>query len=151
MYLICRKDSNYHDNIECSELEPENEIFLRWGLDFQQWHDRHFSPERYCLINVNTGSMLQHYLNSPGRWAIAPMSVVRAISHRTNLKFYTLAEPPAPRICYMLTNRYPTQRRREAIKIFERELKDFIANNPDICTFENWMLEQQKEYEKNFV
>lgn len=59
-----------------------------------------------------------------------------------------LAEPPAlagkpatpTRICYMLTNRYPTQRRREAISLFERELENFIADNPDICKFESWML-----------
>ena len=143
MYLICHKDSNYHDDISCSELEPENEIFLRWGIDYQQWHDQHFSPQRYCLVNVNTGSMLQHYLDSPGRWAVAPMSVVRAISHRTNLKYYTLAEPPAPRICYMLTNRFPTERRKAAIRVFESELEAFIAGNPDICTFESWMLQNQ--------
>lgn len=140
MYLICHKDSPYHDNILCSELEPENEIYLHWGLDFQQWHNRYFSPERYCLVSVNTGSMLQHYLNTPGRWAIAPMSVVRAISHRNNLKFCTLAEPPAPRICYMLTNRYPTARRKEAISVFTGELEQYINDNPDICAFESWML-----------
>lgn len=151
MYLICHKDSPYYDGINCSELEPENEIFLRWGIDYQQWHDRHFSPERYPLISVNTGSMLQHYLDSPGRWAIAPMSVVRAISHNTNLKFCTLAEPPAPRICYMLTNRYPTQRSLEVIRIFVNELEEFIADNQDICTFESWMLEQQREYRKGFM
>ena len=140
MYLICHKDSDYSDGVKCSELEPEKEIYLHWGLDFQQWHNRYFSPERYCLVSVNTGSMIQHYLDEPGRWAVAPMSVVRAISHNTNLKYCTLAEPPAPRICYMLTNRYPTQRRREAINIFERELDEFIAGNDDICTFESWML-----------
>lgn len=140
MYLICHKDSNYYDGIKCSELEPENEIFLQWGIDYQQWHDRYFCPERYCLINVNTGSMLQHYINVPGRWAIAPMSVVRAISHRSNLTYHTLAEPPTPRICYMLINRYPTARRLEAINIFKSELEKFISESPDICSFEEWML-----------
>ena len=140
MYLICHKNSPYHDGIKCSELEPENEIFLRWGIDYQQWHDRHFNPEKYPLVSVNTGSMLQHYLNVPGRWAIAPMSVVRAISHRSNLTFHTLAEPPTPRICYMLINRYPTARRLEAVNIFKNELEKFIAESQDICSFEDWML-----------
>jgi len=142
MYLICHKDSPYYDGIKCSELEPEKEIFLRWGIDYQQWHDRHFNPEKYTLLNVNTGSMLQHYLNIPGRWAVAPMSVVRAISHRTNLTFHTLAEPPTPRICYMLINRYSTVRRREAIDIFRDELEDFIEQSRDICSFEDWMLSE---------
>lgn len=142
MYLICHKDSLYYDGIKCSELDPENEIFLRWGIDYQQWHDRHFNPEKYTLLNVNTGSMLQHYLHVLGRWAIAPMSVVRAISHRTNLTFHTLAEPPTPRICYMLINRYPTARRREAIDVFKEKLENFIQQSRDICSFEDWMLSE---------
>ncbi|MBQ6972820.1 MAG: LysR family transcriptional regulator [Synergistaceae bacterium] len=141
MYLICHKDSPYHDNMPCGELQPEDEVYLHWGLDFQQWHNRFFPPDRYPLVSVNTGSMLQHYLDVPGRWAVAPMSVVRAISHRENLTYYTLDEPPSPRICYMLTNRYPTQRRKTAIDTFTAELEEFIAGNEDICAFESWMLE----------
>lgn len=141
MYLICHKDSPYHDNMPCVELQPENEIYLHWGLDFQQWHNRFFPPDRYPLVSVNTGSMLQHYLDVPGRWAVAPMSVVRAVSHRSSLTYYTLSEPPSPRICYMLTNRYPTQRRKAAIDTFITELEEFIAGNDDICEFESWMLE----------
>ena len=140
MYLICRKDSGYYDGMPCSELQPENEIYLHWGLDFQQWHNRFFPPERYPLVSVNTGSMLQHYLDA-GRWAVAPMSVVRAISHRENLTYCTLSEPPSPRICYMLTNRYPAQRQKPAISTFIHELEEYIDSNPDICTFESWMLE----------
>ena len=146
MYLICHKDSGYYDNMPCSELQPENEIYLHWGLDFQQWHNRFFPPERYPLVSVNTGSMLQHYLDVPGRWAVAPLSVVRAISHRNSLTYYTLDEPPSPRICYMLTNRYPARRREAAITAFIQEVEEYIADNPDICAFQKWMLNG-----KNFV
>ena len=144
MYLICHKDSGYYNGMPCGELQPENEIYLHWGLDFQQWHNRFFPPERYPLVSVNTGSMLQHYLDVPERWAVAPMSVVRAISHRSNLHYYTLEEPPSPRICYMLTNRYPAQRRRKAIETFIAELEDFIEHDNDICRFEEWMLDDAK-------
>lgn len=68
------------------------------------------------------------------------MSVVRAVSHRSSLRYCTLSEPPAPRICYMLSNRYPNKRRLEVMKLFVSELEGFIAGNPDICTFEEWML-----------
>ena len=142
MYLVCRKDCPYHDGIDPAELEPENEVYLHWGLDFQQWHNRFFPPNRYPVVSVNTGSMLQHYLDAPMRWAVAPRSVVQAIAHRENLTYCTLSEPPAPRICYMLTNRYPNSRRLEAISTFTAELEDFISSNQDICTFEEWMLKQ---------
>ena len=141
MYLVCRKDSPYHDGIDPSELRPEDEVYLQWGLDFQQWHNRYFPPDRYPLVSVNTGSMLQHYIDAPMRWAVAPMSVVRAIAHRESLTYCTLSDPPAPRICCMLTNRYPNSRRLEAIETFKAELEEFIAGNQDICAFEEWMLE----------
>lgn len=67
MYLICHKDSPYHDNIACEQLRPEDEIQLRWGADHDEWHDSHWGRERYSLITVNTGSTLQHYLTKPGR------------------------------------------------------------------------------------
>ena len=145
MYLICRKDSPYYDGIAPAELEPENEIYLHWGLDFQQWHNRFFPPERYPLVSVNTGSMLQHYLDAPLRWAVAPVSVVKAIAHRTNLTYHTLSEPPAPRICYMLTNRYPNTRRVGAVSVFTAKLEEFITSSPDICEFESWMLAGQNK------
>ncbi|MBQ7154481.1 MAG: LysR family transcriptional regulator [Synergistaceae bacterium] len=144
MYLICRSDSPYYDGISPEELEPDNEIYLHWGLDFQQWHNRFFPPDRYPVISVNTGSMLQHYLDAPMRWAVAPRSVVNAIAHRKNLTCRTLSEPPAPRICYMLTNRYPNSRRVEAIRTFTAELEEFIAGNSDICRFEEWMLNHKE-------
>lgn len=144
MYLICRKDSPYHEEIACSELEPENEVFLRWGPDYQQWHDRHWSPEHYSAITVNTGSTLQRYLDEPERWAIAPMSIIHQISHNTNLTYYRLQTPPPPRICYEIRNRYPTLGQQKAIDLFHEELEEYIDSNPDICTFEDWMLREER-------
>ena len=142
MYLVCHKNSAYHDNIHPEELDPENEVFLRWGPDFQRWHDRHWSADRYPVISVNTGSMLQHYLQEPGRWAVAPMSVVQAFREEKELVYYTMQDPPTPRICYQLTNRYPKASHTRAIALFEQELETFIRENQSICTFENWMLMQ---------
>ena len=68
------------------------------------------------------------------------MSVIHEMSHDSNIVYYTLKDPPAPRICYMLKNRYPDTRRRESIEIFEREMFSFIEESEDICSFEEWML-----------
>ena len=140
MYLICHKDSPYYDSMPCELLQPEDEIFILWGQDIQEWHDRYWSPERYHRMTVNTGSMLQHYLEQPGRWAVAPMSVVHAISHNPNLTFHTFREPPSPRICYMLTNRYLNAIQRAVIEAFQQELSQYVEANTDICSFEEWML-----------
>ena len=139
MYLICRKDSPYHDSLSCAELSPENEIFLSWGPDYQQWHDRHWSPESYAAITVNTGSTLQRFLKEPGRWAVAPMSVIHQISHNSDLTYYNLQTPPPPRICYEIRTRHVTMGQQKSIDIFHQELEEYIVSNPDICAFESWM------------
>jgi len=140
MYLICQKDSPYGNNISCKELDPSQEVYLRWGSDFQRWHDRNWSPNHHPLITVNTGSNLQRYLNVPGRWAVAPSSVVREISYRSDFVFYTLKEPPAPRICYELTSRSPNANRKAAIDLFRGELEKYLEEDKDICVFQSWML-----------
>lgn len=141
MYLICRKDSVYHEQMACEDLQPENEVFLNWGVDFQQWSDRNWAPHQYKLICVNTGSMLQHYLHEPGRWAVAPKSVINdAMASCPDLVFYKLTDPPPPRICYELTNRYPNPNHIKPINKIRKALEGFIHDNNNICSFERWML-----------
>lgn len=139
MYLISRSDSGYYDGITCSELDVSKEIFLNWGPDYQRWHDAHWSPSAYPLITVNTGSMLQHYLHVPGRWAVASLSVIRAIKNTENIGWYKIQDGPAPRICYKIRNRYPHAGRLDSIACFEQELKEYISREESICTYEEWM------------
>lgn len=139
MYLMCHKDSRYRDGISCSELNVADEIYLNWGPDYQRWHDARWSPSSLPLITVNTGSMLQNYLNIPGRWAVAPMSVISALRDRENIRFCRIKDGPAPRICYMLKNRYPNYNRADTIREFEEELEQFISEEESICTYEEWM------------
>lgn len=143
MYLICHKDSDYRNEITCDELDVSQQIMLVWGADFLQWHHSHWNPDELPLLTVNTGSMLQRYLMVPGRWAIAPMSVVSdAIRHNSNLVFYTLKTPPPPRICYEVTNRFSSENCRKGIRVIDEELNDFIEHESSICRFENWMLDE---------
>lgn len=142
MYLICDKSSHYHDNMENTELNAEEEIYLNWGLDYQSWHDSHFSPAAHPVMTVNTGSMLQRYIGG-NLWGIAPMSVIRgAMRSNPNLTFYKLKSPPPPRICYAIRNRYPNVNHRSMIEELEQKLEAYISDNENICSFENWMLEE---------
>lgn len=137
MYLICHKDSPYYDGISCEELETGKEIYLNWGQDYQSWHDRHWSPASYPLISVNTGSGIQRYLDEPGRWAIAPLSVIKGAMHSNlDLVYYSLNQSPPPRICYEIKNLYPNQSRKSIISILEKELDEFIASDESIGAYE---------------
>ncbi|MBP3869645.1 MAG: LysR family transcriptional regulator [Faecalicoccus sp.] len=136
MYLLCHKDSPYHDEISCEELKVENEIFLNWGHDYLLWHERHFSAISYPLISVNTGSGMQRYLDKPGRFAIAPLSVIKGAMHSNpDLVYYSLKETIPPRICYEIKNLYPNQSRKEIINVLEKELDEFISYDESISAY----------------
>lgn len=137
MYLVCHKDSSYQDHISPTKLQPEDEIFLPWGQDIQFWHDEHWDSDRPHLITVNTGSMLQYYLQTPNRWAIAPLSVVEALC-KTNpeLTYYQLEDAPPPRICYQLTHRHPKTHQLNVIHTFEEELREFILQTPSLSAID---------------
>lgn len=143
MYLVCRKDSPYYDGINPRELDISKEVYLRWDQGYQQWHDRYWDPAVSPLVTVNTGSMLRHYLTEPGRWAIAPMSVVQRISRSGDLVWYRLSETPPPRIGYLLRSRYPKTSHMAAIETFINELEQYIQDSPNICTYEDWMQDER--------
>lgn len=145
MYMVTHKESPYSEGISCTDLPQDQEIFLNWGPDYNLWHIRHWPAERYPLMTVNTGNILQHYLHTPGRWAIAPMSVIQAIQG-DDLVFYRLKESPPPRICYQITSRYPNFAHVQAIEQFNKAMEDFIKEDGSICLFEEWMLEEQQKY-----
>lgn len=109
---------------------------------------RRDGPERHPAVTVSTGSTLQRFRNAPNRWAVVPMSVIHQMNHKSELTHYNLNTPPPPRICHEIKNRYPTEGQQQAIDVFHRELERFIAENPDICTFEDWMLGDERSREK---
>lgn len=141
MYLACRKDSPYHDDISCDELDPSEEIFLNWGQDYKRWHELHWGVDKYNLIQVNTGSTMLRFFTENKRWSIAPMSVIKTfMESKDDMTYYRLKEPPAPRICYEITNRFPNLGQQRVIDIFNQKLTEFIANSDSVCSFESWML-----------
>lgn len=143
MYVVCHKDSHYHEDLTPDELPPEKEIFLRWGADYEIWHDS-FWPGRKFKLEVNTGSMLSGYLSEPGYWGVAPMSLVAMLRRHYPVAFYRLGTPPPPRICYQITHQFPRASLQESLECFSEEVKRFVNRNDTICTFEPWMMETGK-------
>ncbi len=142
MYLICPEGSIYTDNYDPALLDPKKEVYLNWGQDFVQWHNRYFNPNDHAMIDVNAGTEIQLYLQEKDSWAIAPMSVIEQIRLRnpeSNVVYYRLKDSPPPRICYEITNRNQNAYQKNVISIFEEELDEFIDKNKYICRYETWM------------
>ena len=141
MYLLCRADSPYHDEMPNESLKKSDEIYLRWGADFELWHNRFWSMREQPNVTINTGNMQRHYLIKPENWTIAPMSVIQILlASSTGFAYHTLEVPPPPRICYQLTLRHPKTANKKAIDLFLKSVEHFVATESSICHFESWML-----------
>lgn len=133
MYVICHKDSRYHDLIAPEELSIANEVYLRWNADYELWHSQRW-PTGKSLVYVGTGAQLSLYLDVPGRWAIAPASVYHALRNKEHLVCYNLTNPPPPLNCYEITHRYPKPSVERLIHTFQTEVELFIAKSDPIVS-----------------
>lgn len=131
MSVLVRDDAPLPSRIEPAELAEGDEIYLRWGTDYELWHRRHWTPDRY-RIRVNTGSMLIHYLMMEGSWAIVPRSEVQAMARLYPVRSVELTEPPPPRVCYQLSHVDPPPGQHRALADFSERLHRFIAESVEI-------------------
>ncbi len=131
MYLICMQENPYHDNIRAEELDPANEIYLRWGTIYEQWHDRVF-PGRQFRMRVGTGTMFADFLIEPQFWAIAPASLARYLHNRKGFAYYTLEPAPPDRICYIQEIPYVRESRRKGIEIFKSVLGEYLRKSHSV-------------------
>jgi len=139
MYLVCNKQSPYHDGIHPSQLDSTREIYLNWGNDFLLWHNSYW-PDNLYRVKVNTGSMIENYLDdSPDGWSIAPMSLVSAMRRNSNIVHYKLSPAPPPQICYQLTPRFPKPSSEKAVLTFLKAMDAYIDASDSICTYQEWM------------
>lgn len=125
MYLVCHKDSGYHDRMPLDKLPADYEVYLGWSANYATWHNRHWQPGQY-LIHTGTGSQALSFLNVPGRWAIVPWSLFEATPDTAELARYTLAEDPPPRTCYQITHRNPAPRTQRALALIKNELDEYV-------------------------
>ena len=77
MYVICHRDSRYHDQITPEELSIKDEVYLRWNADYEIWHDQHW-PSGKSLVFVGTGAQI------PPTWmyrTVGPLRLQAFIRH----------------------------------------------------------------------
>jgi len=125
MLLLCHKDSCYRPHVSLSELNPAEEIFLRWNTDFDVWHEQHWPGNRYRM-RIAIGAMVADYLTVPGRWSIVPASSAHILTRKYPLRACTLTSPPPKRTCYQIEHRYPRPSRITAIEQWKALLRTFI-------------------------
>ncbi len=129
MYIIQEASSTLRrDKIFLSELDLEKEICFIWETNFQIWHEQMISHGRKPLFVVDTFRLLSEFMEEPGRWTIAPQSVVRELQKTHNLIVSEVADErqPPERIIYMITHKDMTEAKAAAVNAFREMMLEYF-------------------------
>lgn len=111
---------------QAADLNPNHELYVRWGPTFQLWHDAQWAPNKN-RIQLDTAQLIIHLLRNDNFWSIVPLSVAKNALHRGDFSISQLADPPPERIVYKLTHKYPKASTVESLKVFDRCLQAVLA------------------------
>ena len=125
----CKKPSSTI-KITPKELDPNFEIYIYWGGDYEQWHKQTWGSTTPYFLWIDTVALLRMFLTDERYWAIIPDSLLqRIVAGHQDIQVYELDLPQAySRICYMIKSKQPKMSRLESIKIFEDVLKNTTMN-----------------------
>lgn len=91
-------------------LQPEHELYWRWGNSYQIWHDKLWGMNYRKKIQLDMAELIPEMLVDTKQWAIVAHTVGCWIMEHYPNKFIVQYIEPAPpnRVCYKLTHRFPT-------------------------------------------
>ena len=106
------------------DLDPANEIYFIWEANYQIWHDQVLAKAGVKPVTVDVFSLLAEFLKEPGKWTIAPLSVVRALEERQDVCVSEIGDrrQPPERVTYMITHKDMTESRAKAVAIFREQM-----------------------------
>ena len=129
MVLICEANVfPSRKRIHPNELNCHKEIFTDWNPEFQKWHNFWFNSAKRPRVNFNNPSLILSFIENTDYWAIVPHSLALAFSKSRNIQIHDLTDPPANRISYLITHKYPKPSRIGNLKYLKQCLLQFKSN-----------------------
>lgn len=103
MVMIQKKKTGLVESeVENSLLNPNQQLFINWGMDYQIWHEKHWGPTSNTFIQIDTAKMLGDFLEEEGMWAIVPVSIARNFHKKELVDVFLLKDPPPSRSCFQI-------------------------------------------------
>ncbi len=131
MLLVCNEKSNLTKVVDPSQLDPKEEIYLKWSSNYEFWHDQIW-PNHQFRLHVGSSQMIGNFLNQENKWAIVPASVIEEMKKRCNFSVHTLSISMPVRTCYEIESRFPRMSRTEGVEAFKKDLRTFIKESKEI-------------------
>ncbi len=101
-------------------LNPDRELFMPWGREFQTWHEHWWGSLNPPRVRLDSANLLFSLLQEADQWAIVPKVVAAAITCRSNYSIDYLTNPPPAYTCYKLTHKHSTSFTQKALAIFDQ-------------------------------
>ena len=134
--------------IRPEDLNPDRELFMPWGREFQTWHEHWWSSLSPYRIRLDSANLLFSLLQEADQWAIVPKVVSAAAASRNNFSIDYLTDPPPDYTCYKLTHRHSTSFTQKALAIFDHY---FQANEQGLKNTENSLREIDPAHNRNSI
>ncbi|ULT58251.1 LysR family transcriptional regulator [Neobacillus drentensis] len=120
--------------IDPKELNPNNQIFINWGEEYLNWHNKNI-PHNSSPKLITDSALLSFEILDEDSWFIAPNSVVNKLSKKFSVHLLLFKEVSPRRTIYMISNKNPLYSNRDAISEFK------LLINKYIITQERWQQE----------
>lgn len=108
-------------------LDPNQELYVCWGLSYQLWHDRWWDPLCPGRIRLDTAQLVLTYLCNEKQWAIVPLSVARVAQRQGCFHIFNLSEAPPERICYKIVHKFPKVSTIQSLNVLDNYLDIFLT------------------------
>lgn len=124
---LAHGDKKYPKKVRSGDLDENSELYVRWGPNFQLWHDKCWNPYARGRTDLDTPQLIMSCLRLPAEWAIVPHSFARQAQTRGNFVVQHLSDQSPERIVYKLTHRHPKANAQIAIDIFDQCLSTALG------------------------
>lgn len=113
-------------------FKEKDEILLKWGYAYQDWHDAHWNNTIAAFIETDSMILLRQYIYQPGKWAVFPRVELDRFPNK-NLQICDLGSnaPPKRRIYQVIPRRIKPSHQ-AALELFLRYLREFILETPHL-------------------
>lgn len=138
-FCLVYDGASYGDDgpVSPGELDLEKEIRLIGGnfSNIALWREKWFKGKDKSRVEVNSPHMIAKCLKEFGSWALLPKATGGMLSKLYGVKTCDLTDVPASRKIYLLRHTGTPQGSTDALKIFESELKIYLAgrDHPPVC------------------
>jgi DNA-binding transcriptional LysR family regulator len=139
MVLVTKsKDAVNLKEIDPKELDPNNQIFINWGEQYINWHNKYI-PHNSTPKLITDSALLSFEVLDEDSWLIAPYSVVNKLSKKFLVHLLPFKESAPQRTIYMISNKNPLYSNRDAISEFKLLINKYMTEH------EKWQQEFKED------